>query len=255
MNQFAGIIPARMGSTRFPGKPLVDIAGKTMIQRVYEQASKAQKLQKIVVATDSSEIFDEISQFGGNVLMTSPEHPTGLDRIMEATESLPGYTHFINIQGDEPFIDPRSIDGVAALLSSSPEVEVATAAVELKELSKYNNSHNVKVVFDKNFRALYFSRSPIPHGITSESQKCAYKHLGLYGYRQEALTKIKSLSPSPLEQSERLEQLRLLENGIDIYIHIGESDSLGVDTPEDLEEAKRLAASFDKGAESATPQG
>ena len=242
-----GIIPARMASTRFPGKPLVNIDGKPMIQRVYEQCKKSTMLDHIVIATDSQAIADVAKSFSAEAVLTSESHPTGMDRILETIESYPEYTHIVNIQGDEPCISPTSIDGVLSVLHKNPDCGISTAAVAFDKKKDWLDPHQVKVVFDFNFRALYFSRSPIPYEgfkIQIEDHQTAansaspetlpYKHLGLYAYTKETLEKIPKCKASNLETSERLEQLRFLQNGIPIYVYISSEDSIGVDVPEDV---------------------
>ena len=240
-----GIIPARYASTRFPGKPLAMISGKTMIQRVYEQASKAQSLGFVAVATDDRRIFDHVTSFGGKALMTSPLHRSGTDRCQEAVKILresgttePGSGIVINIQGDEPFLDPGQIDRVTALFDR-PEVNIATLACGIHHSEDLENPNIVKVVFDKNHKVLLFSRSVIPYQRNVVAGNWLdrhpyYKHIGLYGFRLAALQQITALEASPLEMAESLEQLRWLENGRDIYIDITDTESVAIDTPEDL---------------------
>lgn len=235
-NKVIGVIPARYASTRFPGKPLAIINGKTMIQRVYEQASKATSLTQVIVATDDQRIFDAVAAFGGKVVMTSEAHQSGTDRCAEVLEKLEEKPDaIINIQGDEPFIYPEQINQVAACFDDS-ETEIATLAMKVKNLEELQNSNVVKVVKDKNGFALYFSRSAIPYKRnTAFAENVFYKHVGIYGYRAEALAKISQLEPSNLEMMEGLEQLRWLENGYRIKVAETEFESFAVDTPEDLE--------------------
>jgi len=236
MSQLLGVIPARMGSTRFPGKPLCLINGKPMIEHVYQRAIQSDPVDKVVVATDSKEILSIVKDFGGDAVMTSAEHPTGLDRVIEVIQMRP-YSNFsfvMNIQGDEPLIHPETITGVATLLQSGNSVDIATAAIPFETWENFQSPHQVKVVFEKNGRALYFSRSPIPYSDNKEYFS-GYKHLGIYGYRREKLLSIQDLKQTPLEKSEKLEQLRFLENGYSIYIHVTKHDSVGVDTPDDLD--------------------
>ncbi len=240
-----GIIPARFASTRFPGKPLVMISGKTMIQRVYEQAVKARSLGCVAVATDDRRIFDHVTGFGGRALMTSPLHQSGTDRCQEAVKILresgmmdPGSGIVINIQGDEPFLDPGQIDRVASLFDRH-EVNIATLACRIHCSEDLENPNIVKVVFDKNFKVLVFSRAVIPYQRNVASGNWLdrhpyYKHIGLYGFRLTALQQITALVASPLEMAESLEQLRWLENGWNIYIGITDTESVAIDTPEDL---------------------
>jgi len=241
-----GIIPSRFGSTRFPGKALVDIQGTSMIQRVYRQTQKTSLLSKVVVATDHQKIFDHVKNFGGNVTMTSPDHLSGTDRCREALyQEKESYDFVINIQGDEPLIDPQQIDTLAGHLDES--TEVATLAKKIQQQDELFNPNVVKVVFDQNHRALYFSRSTIPfiqrHAQKTrlESHPC-YKHLGIYAYRSDLLQKYTELEISQLEKSESLEQLRWLDNGYSIQIVETDLETIGVDTPEDLEKIKVLLA-------------
>jgi 3-deoxy-manno-octulosonate cytidylyltransferase (CMP-KDO synthetase) len=240
-----GIIPARFASTRFPGKPLAVIAGKTMIQRVYEQAKKAPCLNDVAVATDDRRIFDHVTGFGGKALMTSPLHRSGTDRCQEAVKILqesggldPGSGIVINIQGDEPFLDPAQIERVTALFDR-PEVNIATLVCRISSNEDLDNPNIVKVVFNANRKVLLFTRSVIPcqrqvpFGNWLDHHPY-YKHIGLYGFRLAALQQITALKASPLEMAESLEQLRWLENGWDIYIDITSKDSVAIDSPEDL---------------------
>ncbi|MEH0155643.1 3-deoxy-manno-octulosonate cytidylyltransferase [Limibacter armeniacum] len=237
-----GIIPARYASTRFPAKPLADIKGKSMIQRCYEQVSKAQSIDKVVVATDHQEIYDHVQSFGGNVVMTSTDHPSGTDRCFEALQlQEETYQYVINIQGDEPFIDPSQIDELAALLQSG-ETEIATLGIKIKEAEKLFDPNTVKLIKNSEADAIYFSRQAIPflRDFPQDewlAQHDFYKHLGMYAYRSDVLEKITQLKPSTLEQLEKLEQLRWLENGYKIKVSITDKESIGIDTPEDLEKA------------------
>lgn len=237
-----GIIPARHASLRFPAKPLVDIMGKTMIQRVYERAKASKSLTKVIVATDHQEIFDHVKNFGGDVCITSANHQSGTDRCFEALsfEKEP-FDYVINIQGDEPFIAPEQIDLLAS--SFSADVDIATLIKKIESDHALHNPNVVKVVFDKNEYALYFSRETLPHLRSVPREKWLergtfYKHIGIYGYKSETLKALVNLPLSFLEKSEALEQLRWLENGYKIKVRETTLESLGIDTPEDLEEAK-----------------
>jgi len=233
-----GIIPARYASTRFPGKPLVDIAGKTMIQRVYEQASKAESLSKVVIATDDVRIADEVTRFGGEFIFTSSNHQSGTDRCAEVIETLTGYDIVINIQGDEPFIEPAQIDLLASCFIEE-KVQLATLIKSIQSQESIYNPNSPKVVIDVNGRAMYFSRSPIPFirngepGVWAEKHQF-YKHIGIYGYRTESLKAITKLPPSSLEIAESLEQLRWIENGFYIQTKVTDLETVAIDTPEDL---------------------
>lgn len=242
-----GIIPARFASSRFPGKPLADIGGKSMIQRVYEQVQKAKSLSKVVVATDDSRIFDHVSGFGGEVYMTAENHPSGTDRCFEALQKAGGsskYDYIINIQGDEPFIDPDTIEQMAKLLDF--KTEIATAVKKINDYETLFDPNVVKAVLTMRKQCLYFSRQTVPFVRGHEPKTWLehadfYKHIGLYAYRNDVLEQISHLPPSPLENTEKLEQLRWLGYGYKIYATITSYESIGVDTPEDLEKLnKRL---------------
>lgn len=235
-----GVIPARYNSTRFPGKPLVLIDGKSMIQRVYEQAMQVKEFSKIIVATDDLRILEHVESFGGNVMMTSSTHLSGTDRCGEVMDSLPGmYEIIVNIQGDEPFIQPAQLQKLISVFYEE-NIQIATLAKKITDENQMKSPHVVKVVFDAHHQALYFSRSMIPGSKTSAPQTNTnyYKHLGIYAYRADALEKIILLKPSKLEMSESLEQLRWLENGYTIRIVESEHESISIDTPEDLEKLK-----------------
>jgi 3-deoxy-manno-octulosonate cytidylyltransferase (CMP-KDO synthetase) len=234
-----GIIPARYASTRFPAKMLADIAGKPMIQRVFEQVLKAKKLSKVVVATDHELIAEKVKSFGGEVMMTRPEHQSGTDRCAEVlNKQTTPFTHVINIQGDEPFIDPEQIDILADTLQKD-NTEIATLAIALNDLERILDPNVVKVVINSLGNALYFSRHPIPfvrNAPQNEWTKHSYfQHVGLYGYRADILQKITQLKPSSLEKAESLEQLRWLENAYQIRVGITKHESIGIDVPEDIE--------------------
>jgi 3-deoxy-manno-octulosonate cytidylyltransferase (CMP-KDO synthetase) len=240
--QIAGIIPARYASTRFPGKPLIDIDGKTMIRRVYEQACKASSLNEVYVATDDERIFDHVIDFGGRVLMTSPLHTNGTGRCKESMDILEkqgkSFDVAINIQGDEPFIYPQQIDKVASCFSDQ-DVQIATLIKAIEKEEELVNPNIIKVVVDNLGRAIYFSRAAIPFNRDKErSQWLAsgkyFKHIGIYAYRSEVLKKLTQLKPTDLELSESLEQLRWIENGYKIHVGITELESHSIDTPGDL---------------------
>jgi 3-deoxy-manno-octulosonate cytidylyltransferase (CMP-KDO synthetase) len=229
-----GIIPARYASSRFPGKPLADILGKSMIQRVYEQCKKASSLSKIIVATDDKRIYDHITGFGGNVIMTSTTHQSGTDRCNEVIQSLEEkYDIAINIQGDEPYIHPEQIDQVASLFSSK-KVSIATLAKKIEDESIITDINSPKAIFDTNGIALNFCRK-----ITKPTQEKTYfKHIGIYGYLTETLTEICKLPQSANEIKERLEQLRWLNNDYIIKVGITNHEGMSVDTPDDIEKIK-----------------
>lgn len=227
------IIPARFHSTRLPGKPLADIAGKPMIQRVYEQAVKAEKVDRVIVATDHEDIFSVVKNFGGEVVMTSAHHATGTDRLAEVAEQFPEADIIINIQGDEPEIDPKVIDQLVVPLGNSDDLSMATVITPMND-NELEQPGCVKVVVDQKGKALYFSRSLIPYLRTETRIVPVYKHIGVYGYQREFLLQFSKLVPTPLEQMESLEQLRALEYGYQIQTILVAHSAIGVDTPEDL---------------------
>ena|ERR1035437_2104524 len=234
-----GIIPARYASTRFPGKPLVIIDGMSMIQRVFVKAKQATTLAGVYVATDDERIFNHVKDFGGDAVMTSPEHQSGTDRCMEASNLLQeDFDIIINIQGDEPFIDALEIDKVANCFENN-EIQIATLAKKISNIADIFNKNTIKVVLNKDSEALYFSRSPIPFTRNFEENNWLnhttyYKHIGIYAYRTDILAQITKLGQSSLEKAEALEQLRWLENGYKIKVAITEMESFSIDTPEDL---------------------
>lgn len=237
-----GIIPARYASTRFPAKPLADLAGKSMILRVYEQASKSKSLTKVVIATDHDEIFRHAQTHHADVCLTADTHVSGTDRCYEAlTKEKGSFDYVINIQGDEPFIAPEQIDLLASLLDG--QTELATLIKKIENQEHLVNPNLVKAVINKNKEALYFSRSPIPYlrGDRTDwvNAHTYYKHIGLYAYRSDVLEKITKLSPSSLERAESLEQLRWLENGYKIKTAETSIETMGIDTPDDLHAALR----------------
>jgi 3-deoxy-manno-octulosonate cytidylyltransferase (CMP-KDO synthetase) len=233
-----GVIPARYGSTRFPGKALADINGKPMIQWCYESSLKSKLIDKLIVATDDKRIFEAVKKFGGEAVMTSNKHRSGTDRIAEAVKKY-NCDIVVNIQGDEPFIDYRTIDNAIDALKKDKNVQVSTVAKKIKDKKEINNPNNVKVVFDDKFNALYFSRSLIPYDRDEKSKVIYYRHYGLYVYRRDYLLKITKLPEGKLEKTEKLEQLRVLENGGKIKIVLTNKDSVSIDTPEDLKGVKK----------------
>ena len=234
---YTGIIPARYASTRFPGKPLAMIGDKPMIQRVYEQCLLA-GLDRVVVATDDSRIEEKVLEFGGQVIMTSTEHPSGTDRCGEAARllNLNDDEVVINIQGDEPFIHPEEIR-ILMQCFENQEVKIATLAQTIDMPEDAENHNIVKVVSSKKGRALYFSRSQIPFPRSNEGAFHFYKHIGIYAYTNKILQTIVKLPESSLEKIEKLEQLRWLENDLDIYVSPCHHESIAIDTPEDLQKA------------------
>jgi 3-deoxy-manno-octulosonate cytidylyltransferase (CMP-KDO synthetase) len=241
MTKVVGIIPARWGSTRFPGKPLHGIAGKPLIQHVWERCIEAGCFQQIIIATDDMRIAEVCFGFGAEITLTSPDHQSGTDRIAEVAAKLKKTSLIFNIQGDEPLIDPSLLQRLVRKIKNDKHIKIITAAAPISPDASLNE-HNVKVVFDSAGDALYFSRSRIPFQ-RAESKVDLYKHLGIYGYRRMALLDFVNLPPGILEQAEQLEQLRALENGVKIRVIVSESSSIGVDTPEDATEAERLILS------------
>ena len=232
------IIPARYASTRFPGKPLVDIRGKTMIQRVYEQACQSELATQVIVATDDKRIFEHVESFEGEVVMTSNLHKTGTERCAEVAANLEADI-IINVQGDEPFIAPQQIDLLIDFLNKKPQLTIGTLAKRLELYEELCNPNTIKVIFNQLEEAIYFSRHPIPffRDNTPENwltKHTYYKHIGMYGYHRNTLLHIAQLNPTPLEQAESLEQLRWMENGIRIGITTTHLDTISIDTPEDL---------------------
>ena len=243
--KIVGIIPARYGSSRFPGKPLAMIKGKTMIQRVCEQAWKS-KLDDVVVATDDIRIADEVLKFRGKYVMTDPRHQSGTDRCCEALEILEEqYDAVLNIQGDEPFIDPQHINLLADMISRD-DTQLASLVKRIDDEEELFGSNKVKVVMDKSGNALYFSRNPIPYMRNVAHEKwlqkgCFFQHLGIYAYKAATLRQIAIMQPTALELAESLEQLRWLENGLSIRMAVVEADSLAIDSPADLAKAIEVA--------------
>lgn len=228
-----GVIPARFASTRFPGKPLVDIGGKTMIQRVYEQALQA-NLSKVIVATDDERIANEVKRFGGNFVMTSSAHESGTDRCAEVVAQQPSFDVVINIQGDEPFIDPKQINLLISCFKDD-QVKLATLIKAIHQEEELLNSNIPKVVINNLQQAIYFSRHPIPYLRNADWKSHQfYKHIGIYGYRATTLLEITKLKPSSLEIAESLEQLRWIENGYAIQTQLTDIETLAIDSPADL---------------------
>lgn len=239
--KIVGIIPARYGSSRFPAKALADIQGKPMVQWVWEKAKACPALSEVVVATDHPEIYEAVVKAGGRSCMTREDHQSGTDRCYEALCQLTErYDYAINIQGDEPFIKPEQISTLASLLNG--QTELATLKKRIEDPDTLFSPNVVKVISNSDGQALYFSRSPLPH-IRNQKEKdwlahhAFYKHIGIYAYRVDILSKITQLTPSSLEQAESLEQLRWLQHGYEIQIAETQLETIGIDTPEDLEKA------------------
>jgi 3-deoxy-manno-octulosonate cytidylyltransferase (CMP-KDO synthetase) len=240
-----GIIPSRYASTRFPGKPLAMIKGKTMIRRVCEQAWKS-KLDAVVVATDDMRIADEVLSFGGQYVLTDPNHQSGTDRCREALDMLDKpYDAVVNIQGDEPFIEPRQINQLVDLISKN-DIQIASLVKTIEDEDELFSPNTVKVVMDKGFKALYFSRNPIPfmRNMAREewlSKGVFYQHIGIYAYKAATLRQIAAMQPTALELAESLEQLRWIENGISVHLAVTSSQNVSIDTPNDLFKAEQFA--------------
>jgi 3-deoxy-manno-octulosonate cytidylyltransferase (CMP-KDO synthetase) len=241
--KITAVIPARYGSTRFPGKVLARIQGKPMVQWVYEKAKAASLVNEVLVATDDERVAEAVRSFGGEVRMTSKAHPSGTDRIAEVAKDLSSDI-LINVQGDEPGLEPYHIDLVADSLLKDPEASMATLASRIMEEGERGNPNVVKVVFDQKGYALYFSRFAIPFNRDGLSQADLYKHIGLYSYRREFILKFINLPPTPLEKMECLEQLRVLENGYKIRVAVTDYSGVGVDTPEDLERISKINLTY-----------
>lgn len=244
-----GIIPARYASTRFPGKPLIDIQGKSMIQRVYEQASQAKCLSEVIVATDDERILNHVQSFGGKAVMTHPDHPSGTDRCWEAyclgVSKIPltPHSYIINIQGDEPFVAPEQIDELGAVLDGS--VELASQMIPVSDHDVLFDTGEAKVIVNQEFEAIYFSRQVLPFlkGVDPKEwhkHHTYYRQVGMYAYRSDILEKITKLPVSDLEKAESLEQLRWLQNGYKIKMGLTSYESHCIDTPEDVEKVLRL---------------
>ncbi|HWL51971.1 MAG TPA: 3-deoxy-manno-octulosonate cytidylyltransferase [Chthoniobacteraceae bacterium] len=242
------ILPARWGSTRFPGKPLCPIAGRPLIRHVWERARQAQRIDRVIIATDDERIAKAAQEFGAEVAMTDSTHQSGTDRIAEVAASLPQATHLLNVQGDEPLVEPALLDRLAEALIASPELGMITAANPFYDHETLVNPNVVKVVLDAGGHALYFSRSAIPHQRGGEVIGTPLlRHHGLYGYSAPFLRQFVGWQPSPLELAEQLEQLRALENGARIRVIVTECRSIGVDTPEDVARVEALLENQDAG--------
>lgn len=237
MSKTAVVIPARWGSTRFPGKALHPILGKPLVQHVWERCMKAKTADLVVVATDDMRIAEAAFGFGAEVTLTSPKHPTGTDRIAEVAARMRGYSHLINVQGDEPAVEPRLIDKLIATLKAHPRAEMVTAACPFEDAKEAGNPNNVKVVTTLDGRALYFSRSLVPFRREGGKAVVPLWHIGIYGYRRDFLKEFVRWKPTPLEESEKLEQLRALEHGATIHVVKTKHHGVGVDTPEDVPRA------------------
>lgn len=236
-----GVIPARYGSSRFPGKALALLGGKPMIQWVWEKAKRAKTIHQLVIATDDKRIFDVSKKFGAEAVMTKKNHPSGTDRIAEIAKKIK-CDLVVNVQGDEPFLNPKSIDVAVQALMGQPRFHMSTLCEKIKDNGDLRTPNVVKVVFGREKQALYFSRYAIPFNRDGEKIVNYYKHIGLYVYRREALLDLVRYPISPLENAEKLEQLRALENGYRILVKEISYTGFGIDTPKDLAKAKRWLA-------------
>jgi 3-deoxy-manno-octulosonate cytidylyltransferase (CMP-KDO synthetase) len=225
-------IPARWGSTRFPGKPLHLIAGKPLVQHVWERCQDCKQVDDVIIATDDARIAEAAASFGAKAVLTSPDHPSGTDRIAEAAKSFPDHRILINVQGDEPLISPALIDELACTMRDDASIQMITAAAPIHDAAQISDANVVKVIFDTHGDALYFSRSPLPFVRNPAAWPRSYRHLGIYGFQRSFLFQFVAWPPSRLEQTESLEQLRALENGSRIRVVLTDELSPGVDTPE-----------------------
>ncbi len=235
---FIVVLPARYGSTRFPGKPLAEIAGRPLVEWVYRRALEIRGADAVIVATDDRRIAEAVESFGGNVVMTDKSHRTGTDRVAEVARS-GEHAIVVNLQGDEPIFDPVTVEDLVELLSSDPSTDIATACHPVASDEEYQDPNIVKVVTDREGRALYFSRSPVPSGALVPGGFRARRHVGIYAYRRESLFRFTSLEPTPLERAERLEQLRALENGMTIRVIETGQPTVGVDVPGDVKKVEK----------------
>jgi len=241
MNRAVAIIPARWSSTRFPGKPLHVIAGKSLLQRVWEQSRRAKNLDLVIIATDDMRIAESAFDWGAEIALTSPKHRSGTDRIAEVARYAKDFAFIVNVQGDEPLIDPRLIDQLVEKLRSDRKIEIVTAAHPFADPAEAKSPHQNKVVLDRNNCALYFSRSIIPYAANS-SGVCYLRHQGIYGFRRDALLRFVGWKRTPLECAESLEQLRALENGVKVHVLITAKGSPGIDTPADAKALEQKLA-------------
>src|SRR6266705_3110287 len=242
MSKAAGIIPARWGSTRFQGKPLYLIAGKPLLRYVWEQCQKAKKLESVIIATDDMRIADAAFEWGAEVALTSRRHQSGTDRIAEVARKAKQFSFIINIQGDEPLVDPALIDKLVGKLRSNRKIDIVTAAHPFKNAAEASSPHQVKVIVDLNGNALYFSRYAIPFPCDRSVPVKYLRHQGIYGFRRTTLLQFVKWKPAPLERAEWLEQLRALENGVKVHVLVTKHGSPGVDTLEDAAALERKLA-------------
>lgn len=234
-----GVIPARYNSSRFPGKPLVDLKGKSMIQRVYEGAKKSNMLDRLIVATDDNRIFNEVNRFGGEVMMTKSTHNSGTERCAEISNKLQEYDIIINIQGDEPLVQSKQLDHLINVFKDE-EIQIATLGIKTYDTKEINNFNRIKIVCDINNYAMYFSRSVIPFDREKHINQRYIRHIGLYAYRSNTLDELSSLMPSEIEKTESLEQLRWLFYGYPIYVLETDIETPNIDSPDDLKAVIKL---------------
>ena len=232
MSRAVGIIPARWSSTRFQGKPLYHIAGKPLLRHVLERCLRARALDSVIIATDDMRIANAAFDWGAEIALTSPRHHSGTDRVAEVAKKATEFAYIINIQGDEPLVDPRLINRLVSKLRSNRKIDIVTAAHPFPDPAEAASPHQVKVVVDSAGRALYFSRAAVPYA-RNFSQTRYLRHQGIYGFRREALLQFVKWKSAPLERAESLEQLRALENGVKVHVLVTKHGSPGVDTPED----------------------
>src|SRR5438094_9654686 len=241
MTKVVGIIPARWGSTRFQGKPLYLIAATPLLRHVWERCQRAKKLDSVIIATDDLRIANAAFDWGAEVALTSPRHQSGTDRVAEVAKKGKEFGYIINIQGDEPLVDPRLIDRLIEKLRSDRKIDIVTAAHSFEDAAEASSPHQVKVVLDLKARALYFSRTALPYTHTV-SQIQYLRHEGIYGFRRETLLQFVKWKPTLLERAESLEQLSALENGVSVHVLVTNDGSPGVDTPEDAIALERKLA-------------
>ncbi len=246
MTKTVGIIPARWGSTRFPGKPLHFIAGRPLLQHVWENSRRAKALDSVIIATDDMRIAEAAFAWGAEVSLTSRRHLSGTDRIAEVAAKMPEVSHVINIQGDEPLVEPKLLNQLARKMQRDPQIEMITAVHPFSHSAEAQSPHQVKAVLDRKGRALYFSRQPIPYPREASAAISFYRHQGIYGFTRALLLRFVRWKPSPLEKAEALEQLRALENGVDIHVVVTAGGSPGVDTPADVRAIERQLLAGDR---------
>ena len=250
-----GVIPARYASSRYPGKVLAKVDSRTMLEHVYERVSMARYLTSIIIATDDSRIYEEARRFGARVSMTRPDHLSGTDRVAEVASAFEDYELVVNIQGDEPLIDPSAIDAALLPLVEEPAIPMGTLKKRIEDPREINDPNVVKVVTDRFENAIYFSRASIPFSRDPNEAFSYFKHIGLYVYRRNFLLRYSEMPVGPLEKAEKLEQLRALENGFQIRVVETDYESFGVDTPEDMERVRGLIRAFNSSVQTEVARG